>query len=164
MALADPCCFFADSSPTEASAGGPTGLQADGLHLTTKAQLELGRRLQQAYLEASFGAVGHDSRAQRFFLRSDPGVYLSFRREKKRGRKRRHQAAGGGGGQGGDVLDFWHTFTPTERRGEGLASRLVEGALAFAQAHGCRVHASCSFVGKYVSNHRVKYGSLLSTP
>ena len=46
-----------------------------------------------------------------------------------------------------------HTETPRELRGRGIASQLVEGALALIRADGHKVIAGCGFVVDYLSKH-----------
>ncbi len=46
-----------------------------------------------------------------------------------------------------------HTETPRARRGHGIASRLVEGALELIRADGRKVIAGCSFVAVYLRRH-----------
>ena len=53
---------------------------------------------------------------------------------------------------GGAVI-ITHTETPRALRGQGIASRLVEGALHLIQAKGDKVVAGCSFVVDYLEKH-----------
>jgi predicted GNAT family acetyltransferase len=46
-----------------------------------------------------------------------------------------------------------HTETPRELRGRGIASQLVEGALALIRADGHKVIAGCGFVVDYLNKH-----------
>jgi uncharacterized protein len=46
-----------------------------------------------------------------------------------------------------------HTETPRALRGRGIASKLVEGALALIRADGRKVIAGCSFVADYLQKH-----------
>jgi uncharacterized protein len=46
-----------------------------------------------------------------------------------------------------------HTETPRALRGQGIASRLVEGALALIRADGRKVIAGCGFVVDYLNKH-----------
>jgi uncharacterized protein len=46
-----------------------------------------------------------------------------------------------------------HTETPRGLRGRGIASELVEGALALIRADGRKVIAGCSFVADYLHKH-----------
>jgi predicted GNAT family acetyltransferase len=46
-----------------------------------------------------------------------------------------------------------HTETPRALRGHGIASQLIEGALALIRADGRKVIAGCGFVGDYLGKH-----------
>jgi predicted GNAT family acetyltransferase len=46
-----------------------------------------------------------------------------------------------------------HTETPPALRGRGIASELVEGALALIRADGHKVIAGCGFVVDYLRKH-----------
>lgn len=46
-----------------------------------------------------------------------------------------------------------HTETPAALRGQGVASQLVEGALALIRSDGRKVIAGCSFVADYLRKH-----------
>lgn len=46
-----------------------------------------------------------------------------------------------------------HTETPRALRGRGIASDLIEGALALIRADGRKVIAGCSFVVDYLEKH-----------
>jgi uncharacterized protein len=54
-----------------------------------------------------------------------------------------------------------HTETPTLLRGQGIASELVEGALALIRADGHKVIAGCGFVVDYLRKHP-EYGDLVA--
>jgi uncharacterized protein len=54
---------------------------------------------------------------------------------------------------GDGVITFLHTETPTQARGQGIASQLVAGALAAARARGLKVIARCDFVRAYFAKH-----------
>lgn len=49
------------------------------------------------------------------------------------------------------VRDYHHTYVPPALRGRGLATELVEFALADARAAGVRVIPSCPFVARITS-------------
>ena len=53
----------------------------------------------------------------------------------------------------GDVLVFDHTVTPPTLRGRGIASRVVNAALADVRAKGLRIVPACSFVADYMARH-----------
>ena len=46
-----------------------------------------------------------------------------------------------------------HTETPRALRGRGIASQLVEGALALMRADERKVVAGCAFVADYLRTH-----------
>jgi uncharacterized protein len=46
-----------------------------------------------------------------------------------------------------------HTETPRALRGHGIASALIEGALALIRADGRKVIAGCGFVVDYLRKH-----------
>lgn len=46
-----------------------------------------------------------------------------------------------------------HTETPVALRGHGIASQLIEGALALIRADGRKVIAGCGFVADYLRKH-----------
>ena len=46
-----------------------------------------------------------------------------------------------------------HTETPGALRGRGIASELIEGALALIRADGRKVIAGCGFVVDYLRKH-----------
>jgi predicted GNAT family acetyltransferase len=53
-----------------------------------------------------------------------------------------------------------HTETPSALRGRGIASELVEGALALIRADGRKVIAGCGFVVDYLRKHP-EYGDMV---
>jgi predicted GNAT family acetyltransferase len=55
--------------------------------------------------------------------------------------------------RGQDVLDYRHTFTPPELRGQGIAKDLVIFALDYARANGITVIPTCPYVAKVISNN-----------
>lgn len=50
-------------------------------------------------------------------------------------------------------ITFTHTETPAELQGQGVASRLIRGALQYARAQGLRVVPRCPFVAEYIQRH-----------
>jgi uncharacterized protein len=52
-----------------------------------------------------------------------------------------------------------HTETPRALRGQGIATKLVEGALALIRADGRKVIAGCDFVVDYLRKHP-EYGDM----
>ena len=53
----------------------------------------------------------------------------------------------------GDVLAFTNTVVPEELEGQGIATRLVEGALADVRERGLKIRPLCAFVQHYVERH-----------
>jgi uncharacterized protein len=54
---------------------------------------------------------------------------------------------------GNGVITISHTETPVAARGQGIASKLVAGALGIARARGLKVIPRCPFVSAYVAKH-----------
>lgn len=52
------------------------------------------------------------------------------------------------------VITFTHTETPPALRGRGIASRLVDGALAAAHSRGLTIVPLCSFVAARMARRR----------
>ncbi|MBP0444493.1 N-acetyltransferase [Roseomonas sp. SSH11] len=50
-------------------------------------------------------------------------------------------------------IDMLHTEVPESLSGQGVGSRLVQGALDLARADGLKVVPSCSFVAAYIKRH-----------
>jgi uncharacterized protein len=53
----------------------------------------------------------------------------------------------------GNVITFIHTEVPPGLRRQGIAARLVAGALEDVRTHGWRIHSICPFVTSYVERH-----------
>ena len=51
------------------------------------------------------------------------------------------------------VITFTHTETPYRLQGQGIASRLVHGALEAVRAEGLKAVPRCSFVSGYMARH-----------
>lgn len=47
-------------------------------------------------------------------------------------------------------IDFHHTFVPVEFRGKGLAEKLVRTGLSWAKQQHFTIHASCSYVQRFL--------------
>ena len=54
---------------------------------------------------------------------------------------------------GDGVITLQHTETPPQARGQGIASKLIEGTLAMVRARGLKVIPNCSFVRAYIAKH-----------
>lgn len=50
----------------------------------------------------------------------------------------------------GSSINFHHTFVPPAFRGKGLAEKLVRYGLAWAKTQPYQLHASCSYVQKFL--------------
>ena len=61
----------------------------------------------------------------------------------------------------GHHMVFTHTFVPSHLRGLGVAQKLVEVGLRFAQDHGRKVEPACSYVAAFISK-RPEFQSLVS--
>jgi predicted GNAT family acetyltransferase len=51
------------------------------------------------------------------------------------------------------VLDFTHTYVPKSERGKGVAYKLIERGLCYAEENGFRVVATCPTVKKFIDNN-----------
>ena len=51
------------------------------------------------------------------------------------------------------ILDLYSTYVPPAARGQGLAARLVEAAMAHARAEGLRIVPSCWYVADWLRAH-----------
>ncbi|GAK60615.1 hypothetical protein U27_00512 [Candidatus Vecturithrix granuli] len=51
------------------------------------------------------------------------------------------------------TLDFNHTYVPPSLRGQGIAERIVQEAVKYAQEHGFGVIPSCSYVRIFFKRH-----------
>ncbi|QIS09301.1 MULTISPECIES: GNAT family N-acetyltransferase [Nocardia] len=58
------------------------------------------------------------------------------------------------------VRDFHHTMTFPEFRGQGIAAKVVEFALADSRAQGFSVIPTCWYVDKFIAEHS-EYGDLV---
>ena len=59
------------------------------------------------------------------------------------------------------TMTFTHTEVPYALQGQGIASRLIRGALEAARADGLKVVPRCSFVSTYIARHP-EFGDLLA--
>ena len=53
----------------------------------------------------------------------------------------------------GDILTFTHTEVPEELEGQGVGTKLIEGALGQVREQGLKIVPICSFVRHYVDTH-----------
>jgi predicted GNAT family acetyltransferase len=54
---------------------------------------------------------------------------------------------------GAGVITLQHTETPLQARGQGVASKLINGTLDVVRARGLKVIPNCSFVQAYIAKH-----------
>lgn len=95
-----------------------------------------GSETQDSGAEATEHEVRHNAERHRFYIPLDEGqAHLDYRRVDDH------------------TVDFAHTFVSRDRRGEGLASRVVAGALDHAREKGLKVVPSCPFVASYLDDH-----------
>lgn len=59
-----------------------------------------------------------------------------------------------------EVMDFTHTFVPESARGKGVANKLIEEGLCYAEENGKRVVATCPVVKKFIDRN-ANYQKLL---
>ncbi len=60
----------------------------------------------------------------------------------------------------GKVMVIYHTFTPIEDRGHGIAAELAKEAFAFAKKNALKVKPDCPYIGDFVEKHK-EYASEL---
>ena len=61
-----------------------------------------------------------------------------------------------------NVIDFYFTYVPGELRGKGIAAKLVEEGLQYAEKEKLKVIPSCSYVNIYIHRYE-KYMNLLES-
>ena len=87
--------------------------------------------------------VKHDKTNNRFYLLVEGyTVHLAYSRQ-------------------GDVINFFHTYTPPAIRGKGLASEVVKQGLEYVKENNLKVIASCSFVQSFIIQNK-EYIKLLA--
>lgn len=59
-----------------------------------------------------------------------------------------------------DSLVIDHTFVPEHLRGQGIAEKLVDHAVAFAQGERKTVVPACSYVRALFDRHPERYGAI----
>lgn len=52
-----------------------------------------------------------------------------------------------------NALDLYHTYTPPELRGKGLAEKVVRAAIEYAKENNLKVIPSCSYVAVFLQRH-----------
>lgn len=53
----------------------------------------------------------------------------------------------------GHVIELYHTYTPPQLRGRGLAEKVVRAALEYAKENKLKVIPSCSYVAVFLQRH-----------
>jgi len=53
----------------------------------------------------------------------------------------------------GNTMNFYHTYTPPELRGKGLAKIVVQFAFNYARENNLKVIPSCSYVQAFVKRY-----------
>ena len=87
--------------------------------------------------------IKHDSQDQKFFAQVDgKEALLRYRKQ-------------------GEVLDFFHTFVPSELRGHNLAEQVVQAGFEYAKANNLKVIPSCPYVGKAFLKRHPEYSNLV---
>lgn len=54
----------------------------------------------------------------------------------------------------GSVMSIYHTFTPGEERGEGIAEELTKAAFSFAIKNKLKVRPDCPYVAHFLGVHK----------
>jgi predicted GNAT family acetyltransferase len=58
------------------------------------------------------------------------------------------------------LINFTHTYVPESARGRGIANRLIEVGLRYAEENNLKVIASCPVVAKFIKRNE-EYRKLL---
>jgi predicted GNAT family acetyltransferase len=92
------------------------------------------------------GTVQHDTNANRFELDLEGGekAFVSYTESAN------------------NKLDLTHTEVPSKFEGQGIASKLVRGALDIAKSKGYSVIPSCPYIKKFIERNE-EYQSLLDS-
>ncbi|MGC8567848.1 MAG: GNAT family N-acetyltransferase [Candidatus Micrarchaeia archaeon] len=53
-----------------------------------------------------------------------------------------------------NIVSLFHTFTPLEERGKGIAEELAKNAFEFAISNGMKVKIDCSYIKYFVEKHQ----------
>lgn len=83
-----------------------------------------------AHLFEKADAVRHDRAAHRFETSS--GARLDYR------------------ATGNNAINITHTFVPDHLRGKGMAAKLMEAAIKYAEKNDLSLHASCDYAVAYL--------------
>ncbi|MDE1874122.1 MAG: N-acetyltransferase [Candidatus Micrarchaeota archaeon] len=55
---------------------------------------------------------------------------------------------------GNGVISAYHTFTPEEDRGQGVAERLALAVFEYAKEKGLKVRPDCPYLPRFLEKHR----------
>lgn len=58
------------------------------------------------------------------------------------------------------IMNFTHTYVPENARGRGIANKLIEEGLRYAEEQNFKVMATCPVVAKFLKQHTA-YQNLL---
>lgn len=53
----------------------------------------------------------------------------------------------------GKVMSIYHTFTPDDDRGKGIAEQLTAEAFSIAKSRGLKVRPDCSYAAHFLEKH-----------
>lgn len=51
-------------------------------------------------------------------------------------------------------ISIYHTFTPEEDRGRGIAAQLATAAFKFAKENGLKVRPDCPYIPNFLQKHK----------
>ncbi len=63
----------------------------------------------------------------------------------------------------GKVMSIYHTFTPDEDRGHGIAEKLAKTAFTFAEKRGLLVRPDCPYILYFVQKNKIYAKYLLKS-
>ena len=79
--------------------------------------------------------IEHNKKAKRFYMELKGGVDAELKYRL----------------MGDSSIDFYSTFVPNTHRGRGLASKLVEAGIAWAEENNLEMHASCWYARNFIN-------------
>ena len=59
-----------------------------------------------------------------------------------------------------DTLEYYSTFVPEKHRHQGIAGKITEEALEYAQENDYKVKPSCPFVDSYIRRHESDFSDV----
>jgi predicted GNAT family acetyltransferase len=99
------------------------------------AQALQGRYVPTENKDRRMDKVTDNAARQRYELKADGGIAVAY-----------YEARG-------ETMVFTHTVVPEKLQGQGLASRLIKGALDDVRRRGLKIVAQCPFVARYIDRH-----------